>query len=138
MAKRAVLVVLLACAVGGATAVAQTAPPRRGKWWQDDEVQHQLALTPQQVDTLEKIFQDKLQDRIRLRQDLDALEAQWQDALTRGEIDDADAIRMIERVEQARMRRNTARTMVLVQMYRVLTPEQRMKLRESQRLPGPR
>lgn len=139
MAKRVMLVVLLAVVAGGAAHVtAQTSPPRRGKWWQEDDVQQQLGLSSQQVDALEKIFQEKLQDRIRLREELDALQARWQDMLTRGDVDDAEAIRMIDRVEQARMRRNTARTLVILQMYRVLTPEQRTKLRESQRLAGPR
>ena len=139
MAKRVVLIVLLAVvAFGAAHVTAQTSPPRRGKWWQDQDVQQQLGLSSQQVDALEKIFQEKLQDRIRLREELDALEARWQDMLTRGDVDDAEAIRMIDRVEQARMRRNTARTLVILQMYRVLTPEQRTKLRESQRFTGPR
>ena len=139
MARRAVLIVLFALVAGGAARVtAQGTPTRRGKWWQEEDVQRQLGLTPTQVDTLEKIFQEKLQDRIRLREELDALEARWQEVLTRGDVDDAEAIRMIDRVEQARMRRNTARTLVILQMYRVLTPEQRAKLRESQRLAGPR
>lgn len=138
MARRTVLiVVVILAAVGVTRAAAQPEPPRRGRWWQAEDVQRQLGLTPLQVDALEKIFQDKLEERIRLRQDLDALEAKWQDALTRGDVDDAEAMKMIDRVEEARMRRNTARTLVLLQMYRVLTPEQRTRLRESQRLPRP-
>jgi Spy/CpxP family protein refolding chaperone len=139
MAKRTLLVVVTAClALGAARAAAQVDPPRRGKWWQDQHTQREFDLTQSQVDAIERIFQDKLQDRIRLRQELVALEARWQDALTRGEIDDDEAEKLIDKVEEARMRRNTARTLVLFQIYRVLTPEQRVKLRESQRLSRPR
>jgi Spy/CpxP family protein refolding chaperone len=139
MAKRALLIVLLASIVAAASdVVAQPQPPRRGKWWQAEDVQRQLGLTAAQVDSLEKIFQEKLQDRIRLRQELDVLQAQWNEALVQGAVDDTEAGKMIDRLERARMNRNKARTLVLLQMYRVLTPEQVAKLRESERLTGPR
>lgn len=139
MAKRVAFLFIVGCMTLAATSVgAQSEAPRPRKWWQVEDVQRELDLTPAQVDALEKIFQEKLQERIRLRQELDALEAQWKDAITRGEIDDADAIRLIDKVGEAQIRRNTARTLVLLQMYRVLTPEQRVKLRESQRLARPR
>lgn len=132
----AILVVLVAAAP--ARVGAQTTPQHRGKWWQEDEVQRQLGLTPAQVDDIEKVWRQDLQERIRLRQDLDALEARWSDALKAGDIDDADAEKLIDAVEDARMRRNKARALVLLEMYRVLTPEQRSKLRDLQGLPSAR
>jgi Spy/CpxP family protein refolding chaperone len=130
---------LLALVAGATVRIgAQTIPPHRGKWWQSEDVQRQLGLTPAQVDAIEKVWRQDLAERIRLRQDLDALEAQWTDALQRGAIDDEDAEKLIDRVENARMKRNKARTVVLLEMYRVLTPEQRSDLRDLQGLPGSR
>ena len=140
MARRHALVAMLVVLVASAPARigAQATPPHRGKWWQEEDVQHQLGLTPAQVDDIEKVWRQDLQERIRLRQELDALEARWNDALKAGDIDDADAGKLIDAVEDARMRRNKARALVLLEMYRVLTPEQRSKLRDLQGLPGAR
>ena len=129
MGKPAVFVIVAVIAVAvPLRAGAQNAPPRRGKWWQAEDVQRELSLSQVQVDAIEKVFQDRLQERIKLRQDVDALQKSLDDMLARADMDDAQAEQLIERAETARMKRNTARTMVLWRMYRVLTPEQRAKL----------
>jgi Spy/CpxP family protein refolding chaperone len=138
MAKPALLLAVIVClGVAPVRMYAQTSPPRRGKWWQAEDVQHQLGLTSAQVDAIEKVWRQDLSERIHLRQELEALEAKWNEELARGEIDDADAERLIDRMEDARMRHNTARTLVLFEMYRVLTPDQRASLTEVLATRGP-
>jgi Spy/CpxP family protein refolding chaperone len=51
-----------------------------------------------------------------------------QRALADGRSDDMQGRLLIERVFAAEQRRNIARTMMLLRMYRVLTPEQRVML----------
>ncbi|HVZ23938.1 MAG TPA: Spy/CpxP family protein refolding chaperone, partial [Vicinamibacterales bacterium] len=129
MANRTLLLAVVVCLTAlPVRPAAQTPTPRRGKWWQAEDVQHELGLTSTQVDAIEKVWRRDLDHRVELRRDLDALQARWNDALEQGEIDDADAQKLIDQVEQARMERNKARTFVLLEMYRVLTPDQRSHL----------
>jgi Spy/CpxP family protein refolding chaperone len=128
MGRCLLFLILVSVALVPVQARAQAAPPRRGKWWQAEDVQRELSLTPAQVNAIEKVFQHKRQERITLRQNLDALQMQLNEMLERADLDDAHAEQLIERVETARVKRNTARTRVLLRMYRVLTPDQRVKL----------
>jgi Spy/CpxP family protein refolding chaperone len=131
MVNRTLLVAVVVCLTAVPVRLAaQTSTPRRGKWWQAEDVQHELGLTSHQVDAIEKVWRRDLDHRVELRRDLDTLQARWNDALEEGEIDDADAQKLIDQLEQARMERNKARTYVLLEMYRVLTPDQRSHLGE--------
>jgi Spy/CpxP family protein refolding chaperone len=96
------------------------------KWWLASDMQRELGLTARQVTELSTIFDKTLSKRIRLREALDALEAKLAGAMRDG--DEAQALSLIPQVESARTARNTARTMMLIRMYRVLTPDQRAKL----------
>jgi Spy/CpxP family protein refolding chaperone len=89
----------------------------------------QLGLTPRQVSELDALFDGTLDERIRLRKAFDRLEADFTRLLS--DDDAAKAIDLVPRVEAARAARNVARTMLLVRMYRVLTPHQRRVLGDS-------
>lgn len=130
MANRAVSLAVLVCLTAAPVRLgAQATQTHRGKWWQAEDVQHELALSSPQVDAIEKVWRRELDHRITLRRSLDALQEKWNAALRKGDIDDADANRLIDQVEEARLQRNKARTFLLLEMYRVLTPEQRSRLR---------
>ena len=98
-----------------------------GKWWQSRPIQHDLQLTSSQVAAIEHVFQATLPERRRLRSNLDRLEAELRRRMAAPDDDDA-MLDLIDRVEAARAKRNVARTVLLVRMRRILTPDQRLQL----------
>jgi Spy/CpxP family protein refolding chaperone len=96
------------------------------EWWHVPRYQRELALTSEQSATIEAIFRRTLKERRALRDSLDRAEAALEDAFSRA--DENAAMRLIPEVEAARSARNTARTMMLVRIYWVLTPAQRHSL----------
>ena len=129
-----------------APCAAQGAPPtsraERHKWWLSDEVKTQVGLTPQQSQELEGIFQSELP---RLRSgwaELDRLEQDLSRLMTDSAADENRVSAAVDRAESARATLNKTRTLMLFRMYRVLTPDQRVKLksfhdsRQRDRKPG--
>ena len=78
-----------------------------------------------------------LPERLALRRELDRLDSQLQQLIERGEDDDVVVERFSARVEEVRARRNVRRTLILLEMYRILTPGQRLGL-SSLRAAAPR
>ena len=102
-------------------------------WWRSPAVQASIALTPDQVARLDAIHADSLPTRRRLREQLTGLRNELERVLADGRVDDERARLIVERVCEAEKQRNIARTMLLLHMYRVLSPEQRSKLAKSLR-----
>jgi Spy/CpxP family protein refolding chaperone len=106
----------------------------RMKWWRSEVAVARLGLTPAQVERIDAIFEETKPDRLRLQAALDDLESALARAIDDGQ--DARAEDLVPRVESARMAHNTARTMMLIRMFRVLTREQRAKLNDIRDLIG--
>jgi Spy/CpxP family protein refolding chaperone len=102
----------------------------RAKWWQQGEVQQALRLTPAQVWALEWAFQETLPQRRALGRELDSMDRKLQSTILAGDVDDATVTRLSAQAERVRAEQYIARTLMLLKMYRVLTPEQRSRLRE--------
>lgn len=104
-----------------------TAEEPRQKWWFSDWAKSDLSLTDQQSAEIEAVFQSLLP---RLRGEKEVLD--WESAaLSKLMVDGATEKAIgpaIERVEAARAAVSKTRTWMLVRMYRVLTPDQRVKL----------
>jgi Spy/CpxP family protein refolding chaperone len=117
----AVAVVITATAIlGGSPAFAQGF-----KWWQSDTFIKGLGLTQDQSTKIEAIFQKNLQV---LRQEKDALDKAEADFNQMVEAsDDAQVMAQVGVVEAARSELNKSRTMMLLRMRRVLTPDQRVR-----------
>jgi Spy/CpxP family protein refolding chaperone len=98
----------------------------RSRWWLNPEVQQELGLTKVQVQALQRTFERGLPERLALRRALDRLDGQLQRLLERGEEDDGLVERLSAHVEEVRARRNVRRTLILLEMYRILTPAQRL------------
>ncbi len=103
---------------------ATPAHAQRTKWWQSADVQAQLHLTADQVRRIDHIFDSTLAERQALRVRLDQREAELRALLDDPATDDATAAAMIQQVEDARAKRNVARTMLVYRIRKVLTPEQ--------------
>lgn len=101
----------------------------RHKWWLSERVKAEVGLTDQQSQEIEGIFQAVLPDLRVHKDELDRLEREVSRLLGEGEPNEVVAVQAIDRVETARASLNKARTLMLLRMYRVLSPEQRVKLR---------
>jgi Spy/CpxP family protein refolding chaperone len=100
----------------------------RSRWWLNPAVQHDLELTMAQVQALQRTFEQRLPERLALRRELDRLDSELQRLLERGDDDEEVVERFSARVEQVRAQRNVRRTLILLEMYRILTPAQRLDL----------
>ena len=125
----ALCLVLALPALGAAQSAPPTSRAERHKWWLSEEVKTQVGLTAQQSQDLESIFQSVLP---RLRsgwEDLDRLEQDLSRLMSDDATDESRISTAIDRTESARATLNKTRTLMLFRMYRVLTPDQRVKLR---------
>jgi Spy/CpxP family protein refolding chaperone len=122
-AAAALLLVLLPVAASGTQG-------HRQKWWQDEKMKAELALTDDQSTEVETIFQasrPKLQEGKRL---LESLENDLSEMVRAHVAEEAELAVMIDRVEAARSELSKERTLMLYRMHRILTPEQNAKLKE--------
>lgn len=123
---RSVVICVLALAMATAVLAGQSevAAPRR--WWRNATIQHDLRLTSEQVQQLDSIFERDLPARIAMRQLIAQLDRELL-RLIGLEADDA-VMRLSEAVERLRAQCNVRRSLMLVAMYKTLTPAQRAKL----------
>lgn len=118
------LVVLLST-----TAFGDDRPPGRMKWWQSTEFQQQLGLTSEQSSRLEEIFQATLPSLRASKTELDRLEATLSTMVADATVDESQVAQQINQVEAARSGLSTIRTLMLFRMHRILSPDQRAKLK---------
>lgn len=97
-------------------------------WWDSPSIQSTVALTPEQVSRLDAIYRESLPARRLLREQLTYLHAQLDRVLAEGRLDDTQGRLLAARVFEAEKRRNIARTIMLLRMYRLLSAEQRGRL----------
>ena len=95
------------------------------KWWQSDDFTRELGLTQDQSTRIETIFQHNLPGLRKQKAVLDKAEADFNQMVETS--DDAQVMAQVTVVEAARSELNKARTMMLLRMRRVLTPDQRVK-----------
>jgi Spy/CpxP family protein refolding chaperone len=101
--------------------------PRR-PWWIDEHARAELSITDQQSASIDQVWQKSLPGLREARERLDKLE----DVLSQMILDAADETPVVaqnERVESARAEANKTRTLMLYRMNRLLTPDQRVKLK---------
>jgi Spy/CpxP family protein refolding chaperone len=96
------------------------------RWWRDRSIQRHLALTAAQVNQLETIFERDLPARIALHQKVRGMDAELLRVLH--DEDEARVLQFIDDLEVLRRKQNTRRALMLLEMYKLLTPTQRTKL----------
>ena len=104
----------------------------------------ELGITDQQAAAIEQAWQTTIPKLRELRERLDKLEAQLSQMILDASEESA-VVAQIDKVENTRTEANKARTLMLYRMNRVLTPDQRVKLKAmhdqreaSRRGPGDR
>ena len=117
-----------AVGTGVLVAVVLAAPPVSAqgfKWWQSDMFKRELGLTSEQSAKIESIFQANLPVLRKEKESLDRSQADFNQMVEAS--DDAQVMAQVGVVEAARSELNKSRTMMLLRMRRVLTPDQRVK-----------
>jgi Spy/CpxP family protein refolding chaperone len=115
---------LAAVVVGAAVLWAPPASAQGFKWWQSDTFVRGLGLTQDQSTKIEGIFQHTLPVLRKQKDALDKAEADFNQMVEAS--DDAQVMAQVGVVETARSELNKSRTMMLLRMRRVLTPDQRV------------
>jgi Spy/CpxP family protein refolding chaperone len=117
---------IIAAAVVAAAALSAPAVSAQGfKWWQSEMFKRELGLTADQSAKIETIFQATVPILRREKDALDRSQADFNQMIEAS--DDAQVMAQVGVVEAARSELNKSRTMMLLRMRRVLTPDQRVK-----------
>lgn len=104
----------------------QAQPPLA--WWKSPQFQRELELTTDQVAKVEAIFQATLPELRAKRDELDRFEIKLSN-LIEADADEAAVARWLDKTEAARGGLNKVRTLMLMRMRQVLTPEQRVRFK---------
>jgi Spy/CpxP family protein refolding chaperone len=96
-------------------------------WWHDAQFQKELSLSADQSSRIEQFFQSSLPTLRQGREDLDREEAELSRLIQFG-ADEKQVTKQIDKVETLRGSLNKTRTLMLLHMRQVLTPDQRVKL----------
>ena len=96
-------------------------------WWRDAQFQKELSLTSDQSGRIDSVFQSTISLLRQQREDLDQQEAELSRLIV-ANADEAVVVKQVDKVEGIRASLNKHRTLMLLRMRQVLTPDQRMKL----------
>jgi Spy/CpxP family protein refolding chaperone len=123
----------LAGAVAVLLLVAGTAPVHGQSfgfpWWRDAQFQRDLSLTSEQSAQIDAVFQKTIPSLREKRTELDAQEEELSRMIA-ANADEALVVKQVDRVESIRSHMNKTRTLMLLRMRQVLTPQQRVKLNQ--------
>ena len=115
-----------------AIALLVLAPAVRGQsfgfpWWRDARFQHDLSLTSEQTARIENLFQSTIGLLRSKKAELDRQEDELS-RLIAANADEAAVTRQVDKVEAIRSYLNKMRTLQLLHIRQILTPDQRTKL----------
>src|SRR5262245_23098846 len=96
-------------------------------WWRDAQFQRDLSLTADQTARIENVFQSSVSVLRAKKTELDQQE-ETLSQLIAGNADEGVVVKQVDKVEAIRAHLNKTRTLMLLRMRQVLTPEQRVKL----------
>jgi Spy/CpxP family protein refolding chaperone len=104
-----------------------------GKWWKNSALMTKIGVSDEQVQKIEKIFQDHRLDLVDLHAVLEKQEAILDPLIEADQPDESQVITQIDKVAQARANLEKSNAQMLLAIRRVLTVDQWKKLRD---LPG--
>ena len=101
-----------------------------GKWWKDSALMQKIGVSDEQVQRIEKIFQDHRLQLIDLHAALERQEAILEPLIEGDQPDEARVIAQIDKVAQARANLEKSNAQMLLAIRQVLTVDQWKKLRD--------
>jgi Spy/CpxP family protein refolding chaperone len=126
--RRLTPLVALAVVLAGA-AVAAGGQGGKFKWWQSERFVQELGLTPEQSAKIEEVFQASWPALQAAKADLDRLETELSQLIAEGTATEPRILHQIDKVEASRSAMGRTRSLMLYRMHRLLSAEQRVKLK---------
>jgi Spy/CpxP family protein refolding chaperone len=102
-----------------------------GKWWKNSELMQKIGVKDDQVQSIEKIFQDHRIQLIDRHADLDKQEAILEPLIEADQPNEAQVLAQIDKVAQARASLEKSNAQMLLAVRRVLTVDQWKKLQDQ-------
>ncbi|MBZ5553766.1 MAG: periplasmic heavy metal sensor [Acidobacteriia bacterium] len=102
-----------------------------GKWWKNSELMQKLGVRDDQIQRIEKIFQDQRLQLIDLHAALDKQEAILEPLVEADQPDESQVFAQIDKVAQARANLEKSNAQMLLAIRRVLTVDQWKQLRDQ-------
>jgi len=99
----------------------------RFPWWKDAQFTKDLSLTADQSARIDRVFQSTIALLRQKKEELDLQEAELS-KLIAGNADESVVTRQVDKVEGIRASLNKTRTLMLLRMRQVLSPDQRIIL----------
>ncbi len=99
------------------------------KWWQSERFVQELGLTREQSARIDEVFQASWPALHAAKADLDRLETELSSLIADGTASEANVLQHIDRVEASRSAMGRTRSLMLYRMHRLLTADQRVKLK---------
>jgi Spy/CpxP family protein refolding chaperone len=96
-------------------------------WWKDAQFQKELTLTADQSARIDGVFQSAMSTLRPKKEELDRQEAELS-RLIAANADEAVVSFQVDKVEAIRTSMNKQRTLMLLHMRQVLSPDQRVRL----------
>lgn len=99
------------------------------KWWQSERFVQALGLTREQSAKIEEVFQASWPALQAAKADLDRLETELSQLIAEGTATESRVLQQIDRVEASRSAMGRTRSLMLYRMHRLLSADQRVKLK---------
>jgi Spy/CpxP family protein refolding chaperone len=96
-------------------------------WWRDPQFQRDLSLTTDQSGKIDGVFEKAIPALREKKTELDVEEEELSKMIA-ANADEAVVTRQVDKVEAIRANMNKMRTLMLLRMRQVLSPDQRLKL----------
>ncbi len=110
------------------SAGSHSAPRSPFNWWKTDRYKQELRLTDAQSAEVEQIVQASLARMKADKEDLDTAQSDFRVLMERPSANQRELLKAAERLEMARYSIAKERTMMIVRIHSVLTPDQRRGL----------
>jgi Spy/CpxP family protein refolding chaperone len=111
-------------------AAAEAAKAKNHKWWRSDEMRAEFGITDAQSVELERIFQSFVAALKSGMMDVDRYQKDVSKLMAEPSASEVDVIQAINRLEAAKADLGRTRSLMLFRMYRVLSPDQREKVKK--------
>ena len=112
-------------------------PGPEGRWWGNPELAQKLGISADQVKKMDDILQQHRLTLVDLRATLEKRELSLEPLVSADQPDEPKILAQIDQVAQARAELEKANARMLLDIRRVLTPEQWQKLKAERPEPPP-
>ena len=111
---------------------AEAAAKAKAKWWRSPELRAEFAITDAQSTELDRIFHTFYASMKSGMEDVDRYHKDVSKFMAEGSSSEVDVLHAIDKLEAAKASLARTRMLMLYRMYRVLSPDQRIKVKKYQ------